>query len=108
MTTTISQSLIDEIIRRVRAATDPERIILFGSAATGTMSRDSDVDLLILEAEPSDARAASVRIADRLRGLGYPFDVIVMSTERYEESKNVVGGLAYPVNRHGRVVYEAA
>jgi hypothetical protein len=39
------------------------------------MSRDSDVDLLILETAPADARAASVLVADRLRGLGYPFDV---------------------------------
>jgi hypothetical protein len=40
--------------------------------------------------------------------MGYPFDVIVMSVERFEESKGVIGGIAYPANKYGKVVYEAA
>ncbi len=43
-----------------------------------------------------------------LSGLGYPFDIIVMATERFEESKDVVGGIAYPANKYGKVIYEAA
>ena len=43
-----------------------------------------------------------------LRGLGFAFEVIVMNTERFEETKNVIGGLAYPANKSGEVVYEAA
>lgn len=108
MATALDQALIDEIIRRVCAVAQPERIILFGSAAAGRMTRDSDVDLLVLENNPGNTREVSVRIGDALRGLGYPFDVIVMATERFEESKNVIGGIAYPVNKHGRVVYEIA
>ena len=104
----IDENLVHEIVRRVLTAATPERIILFGSAATGQMTPDSDIDLLILEAAPGDPRGASVRISSALRGLGYPFDVIVMPTERFEESKNVIGGIAYPANKYGRVIYEAA
>jgi hypothetical protein len=43
-----------------------------------------------------------------LCGLGYPFDVIVISTEWFEESKGVIGGIAYPANKYGKVTYEAA
>ena len=42
------QGTIDEIVRRVLSVTQPDRIILFGSAATGRMTRDSDIDLLIV------------------------------------------------------------
>jgi len=104
----IDESLVKEIVRRVLAATAPDKIILFGSAATGEMTRDSDIDLLVVEPDPGDRRKKSVKIDATLSGLGYPFDVIVISTEWFEASKNVIGGIAYPANKYGKVIYEAA
>jgi len=104
----IDESLVKEIVRRILGVACPDRIILFGSAAAGTLSRDSDIDLLILEANPGDHRRESVRIGATLDGLGYPFDVIVISTEWFEASKNVVGGIAYPAHKYGKVIYETA
>ena len=104
----IDESLVEEIVRRILAAAAPDKIILFGSAATGEMTRDSDIDLLIIEPDPGDRRKKSVRLREMLRGLGYPFDVIVISTEWFEESKGVIGGIAYPANKYGKVIYEAA
>jgi len=49
------------------------------------------------------------RSADEtLRGLGHAFDVIVLSNEWFEESKEVIGGIAYPAHKYGKVIYEAA
>jgi len=104
----IDESLVEEIVRRILAAAVPDKIILFGSAATGGMTRDSDIDLLIVERVPGDRRKKSVRLREMLCGLGYPFDVIVISTEWFEESKGVIGGIAYPANKYGKVIYEAA
>ena len=104
----IGEDLVEEIVRRVLSVTEPDQIILFGSAATGQMTRDSDVDLLILEKNPADPRDESVRVRETLRGMDFPFDVIVMASERFEETKNLIGGLAYPANKYGRVIYKAA
>ena len=104
----IDESLVREIVRRILSVTAPHKIILFGSAATGQMTRDSDIDLLIIETNPSDPRKEGVRLRDLLRGLGYPLDVVVISTEWFEESKGVIGGIAYPANKYGKVIYEAA
>ncbi len=104
----IDEKLIGEIIRRILGVSRPDRIILFGSAATDSMTRDSDVDILILEATPANVRDESVRLREALRGLGYPLDIIVMASERFEESKNIIGGIAYPANKYGKVIYEAA
>ena len=93
---------------RILAVTRPDRIIVFGSAAMSQMTRDSDIDLLILEAAPTDVREERVRIRQALRGVGYPFDIIVMATQRFEESKNVIGGIAHPANKYGKVIYETA
>ena len=48
-TTALNQDTLDEIIRRIVAVAEPEKIILFGSAARGEMDRHSDVDLLIVK-----------------------------------------------------------
>jgi len=99
------QGIRDEIVRRVRTVADPDRIILFGSAATGQMTRDSDVDLMVLLGSSANTRNDSVRISDALRRMGFAFDVFVMNTERFESEKDVIGGLAYPANKQGEVVY---
>ena len=104
----IDQALVEEIVRLILCVTKPDRVILFGSAATGQMTRDSDIDLLILEITPPNIREERTRIRRALRSLGHPVDIIVMSTERFEESKNIIGGIAYPANKRGKVIYEAA
>lgn len=100
--------LLDEIVARLTAVARPVRVIVFGSAATDSGTADSDIDLLIVLDEVGDARLESVRLRRALRGVGMPLDVIVMRTDRFEETKNVVGGIAYPANRYGKVIYEAA
>ena len=39
----IDDTLIAETVHRVLSVAQPDKIILFGSAATGTMTKDSDV-----------------------------------------------------------------
>ena len=104
----VDQELIDEIVWRVLSVAEPEKIILFGSAATGEIGPDSDIDLLVVESQPDDHRRESVEIGDALRGMGVPFDVIVISEDWFEASKNVIGGIAYPADKQGKVIYAAA
>ena len=104
----IDQTVIDEIVRRVTSVVPAERIILFGSTATGLMNRDSDVDRLILENSIADRGKEWLRVQDALLDLRYPFGIIIMTTERFEETKDLIGGIAYPANKCGKVLYEAA
>jgi len=62
----------------------------------------------VLLDDVTDPRRESVRLRGVLRGIAVPFDVVVMATQRFEETKHVVGGIAYPAHRYGRVIYEAA
>jgi len=104
----IDDNLVREIVQRLLGVARPDRIILFGSAATGQMTRDSDIDLLVVASAPSNTLDERVRLHKALRGLGFPFDVFIIGTERFEETKNIFGGIAYPANKCGRVIYEAA
>jgi predicted nucleotidyltransferase len=105
---TITENLVQEIVRRIVSITQPERIILFGSASTGQMTKDSDIDLLVVDSSDCDAREERLRIRKALRDLDHAFDVFVMPPERFEETKNVIGGIAYPAHKYGRVLYEVS
>jgi uncharacterized protein len=102
-----SQILI-QIVDRLTRVSRPDRIILFGSAAQGPMTTDSDIDVLVVASDIEDPRSESQRLRDALRGLGIAIDVVVMRSDRFEETKGVIGGIAYPANKYGRVIYEVA
>ena len=104
----IDEKTVQEIVRRILSVARPDKIILFGSAATGPMTPDSDIDLLIVERQVSDHRGEYVRVREALGDLGHPFDILFISTQWFQESKDVIGGIAYPANKHGKVIYEAA
>ena len=89
----IDDSLTSEIVRRVLAVSNPDRIILFGSAATGQMTSDSDIDLLIVEPDPANRHEECVKIRSAIGDVPFPVDVIVIRTERFEAAKNIFGGI---------------
>jgi len=104
----VNEKVIEQIVRRVTSVVRAERIILFGSAASAQMSRDSDIDLLIIEQDVADPWGERLRIRQALRGIEYPFDIMLMTQQRFEETKGVIGGIAYPADKQGIVIYEAA
>ncbi|MFQ5656462.1 MAG: nucleotidyltransferase domain-containing protein [Candidatus Methylomirabilales bacterium] len=83
-----------------------KRVILYGSRATGGAGPHSDFDLLVVEAGPVSQREEMVRLRQALGDLPYAVDVWVMSEEEFEETKHVIGGLAYPAHNYGLVLHE--
>lgn len=95
-----------EIVRRIRATAEPERIILFGSRARGEESADSDLDLfIVMESNlPRHKRAAPFYRA--LSGLGIAKDIVVYTPSEVEDWKTASCSLAATVLREGKVLYE--
>ena len=60
---------LEEIVRRIVEVAQPERIVLFGSAARGTPGPDSDVDLLVVK-RGAHRRKLAGEIYMRLIGVG--------------------------------------
>jgi uncharacterized protein len=105
---TIDAELISQVVERILKVAEPQRIILFGSAATGDATRDSDIDLLVIQRSFRSEREESIRLRKAMGDMDIPIDVFAMTSDRFEETKEVIGGLAYPANKYGRVIYEAA
>ena len=104
----VDEILLQEIVRRVLTVARPEKIILFGSAATGQMTKDSDIDLLIVERAPKNRHEESVAIGDAIGDVNFPVDVKIIASERFDATKNIIGGIAYPAHKYGRVLYGTA
>ena len=98
--------LLAEIIRRIRAVSDPEQIILFGSYARNDFGPDSDLDVLVVKAGIDAPRQESVRIRRALRGLPVPIDVVVATPEQIERHRHTIGLIYEPALREGRVLYD--
>jgi len=80
------------------------RIILYGSQATEEARSDSDFDVLVVERGAAPGRNERLRYIEALRAFPRPVDVWVMGEEELEETKNVVGGIAYPAHKYGIVL----
>jgi predicted nucleotidyltransferase len=104
----LSQNLVKKITKLVLGVTQPDRIILFGSAVSGGMTKDSDIDLLILRSGRFKYLDEYVKVRKALKDIAYPFDILFMDTDKYEKTKKMVGGIAYPAHKTGKVIYEAA
>ncbi|MBP8953053.1 MAG: nucleotidyltransferase domain-containing protein, partial [Armatimonadetes bacterium] len=80
--------ILDEIVRRIREAVDPDKIILFGSRARGDAGPDSDYDILIIA--PSD-RPRSRRtgpLYSALAGIGKPKGVVWWTQSEADDWRN--------------------
>jgi predicted nucleotidyltransferase len=101
-----SDEILQEIVRRIVAAVQPERIILFGSAARGEMDTDSDLDLLVIK-DCGHRRRMATKIERSLIGIGVPTDVIVATPDDIERYKDTIGLIYRPALREGKTIYAA-
>jgi predicted nucleotidyltransferase len=97
---------IPEITRRIVETSHPEKIILFGSYARGTISPDSDLDLLVIIPGVKHLRQESIRVRRALRGLLAPVDIVIATPDQIERLGNTNGLVYQSALREGRVLYE--
>lgn len=100
------ESVLQEMVRRLVEAIDPDRIILFGSRARGDARPDSDVDLLVIKDSSEPPHKRSISAYRALSGLSTPTDVIWRTAEEVEEWAGVRNYVTTRAMREGRVLYE--
>jgi predicted nucleotidyltransferase len=98
--------VLPEITRRILAASNPEKIVLFGSYARGDFGPDSDLDLLVILDGVDSPRAESVRLRRSLRGLLVPVDILVATPEQVERHRNTIGLIYCSALAEGEIIYE--
>lgn len=100
------ESFWNELVRRIRSVTEPEKIILFGSQARGDNKPSSDIDLFIIAESELPRYKRSVPFYRALSGLGVAKDIVVYTPEEVEDWKTASCSLAATALREGKVLYE--
>jgi predicted nucleotidyltransferase len=100
-----TQEMIDLASQRLMEAVGSSaRVILFGSAARGELTHDSDLDFLVIEREVENRVAEAVRLRDAVGRIGRPVDVIVMDEELANRRAKVRGTMVHHALHEGRVI----
>jgi predicted nucleotidyltransferase len=99
-------SPLPEIIRRIVAAVDPDRIILFGSRARGDAGSESDYDLLVVKSTNSRTLPLEKAAYRSMVGIMASVDILVETPERLERLREAPGLVFRDAAREGVTVYE--
>ena len=97
---------IEEFGRRIGREFGAEKVVLFGSYARGTITEDSDVDLLVIG--PFEGRSVdrSVEIRMKLRPR-FPVDLLVRTAEKVQQRIQMGDEFMREILEEGKVLYEA-
>ena len=102
----ISQSTMDEAIRRLVKAYNPLQIYLYGDYAEGTANEESTVDLLLV-VESSEERVIkrSYLAFDALLGLRMPNNVSVFTKAEFDQYAQDRNSTTYEIKTQGKLIY---
>lgn len=101
------QNIIKKIITSIRKVLDPDKVILFGSQATGKARPESDYDFLVIKAGIKDEIGIAQDIYECLLEMDedLALDIVVASAETVEKYRNSAGSIIKPAMKEGVVVY---
>lgn len=102
------QTILEAAKRAADAATQPARVMLFGSYARGDADENSDLDLLVIEENIADKAAEYLKLHRAVGPLGIGVDVLVFGQEEFERRAQVPGTLPYRAKREGKLLHDAA
>jgi predicted nucleotidyltransferase len=103
----LDPEILADIVARIVKVAKPETIILFGSAARGTMGPNSDVDLLVIKSGRFHRRRLAQQIYMRMEGAGEAVDIIIVTPEDVQRYRDTPWLVIAPALKEGRVVYAA-
>lgn len=107
MTKRVLQQCIAQVLNQVVGLAQPTRVILFGSAAKGTTTRDSDLDFLVVIPRTQDREKVIDRLNKEVRRPAMPCDFLVVSAETLRRSRSNPGLIYREILKHGREIYAA-
>lgn len=103
----LTEAKIQEVVDRVVAIAHPVKVVLFGSAARGPLGPHSDIDLLVIVQPGESTGQLAGDIHEGLLGVGWPIDVIVVTTDEVERYRHSPALVIKPALAEGRVVHAA-
>lgn len=98
--------LLDEIVDKLVGNIDVKKIVLFGSYSTGTYTKDSDLDLLVIAKTKERGIKRHAIISQLLEPRQLPLDIILKTPEEMRKRAHYFDPFISNINKNGKVLYE--
>ena len=105
MTRAQLQKNVRQVVDQIVELAQPRRIILFGSAATGRVEEDSDLDFLIVIPEDKRPQDLTDRLNMQVRNRPMPCDFMVVTQAVLDRNSDNPGLVYGEILTRGREVY---
>ena len=86
-------------------AISPEKIILFGSYATGKATNESDLDLVVVWNSDLNSHERNIFLSKLFPKRNFSLDIFAFTRKEAEKLKDVAGTIVYEAFHHGKVIY---
>src|SRR5436309_1546904 len=100
----ISDDLVFDITQRIVESFHPRRIIALGSYARGEQKPDSDLDLIVEMESDKPFYERGRGIAALFRNRKWAMDLLVYTSQEFDDLKQVLGTLPYSAEREGKIL----
>ena len=108
-------TVLDNVVQSLKSS-DPYKIILFGSYATGNFNEHSDIDLMIILDNDHVAKTYKERLDKKMHirqlvleiNREMPLDILVYSKAELNAIKQHGNYFIEEIERTGKVIYEKA
>ena len=94
-----------EIVEKLKPL-NPEKIILFGSYAYENPTKDSDLDICVVEKNYKNRFQEKQKIRELLKDINLPKDILNPTLEEYEFYKNEFGSVYKDIEEKGVVLWK--
>jgi predicted nucleotidyltransferase len=98
------QNIVEQLIDLYK----PEKIILFGSLAKGTINQGTDIDLFIIKHDVPKLGVDRIRQLDEIIKYRLATDFIVYQPEEVEQRLKLGDPFVKSILEEGKVLYDAA
>lgn len=102
----IEEKKLQEIIQKIVTAVSPQKIILFGSYATGNATYESDLDLVVIWDTKMNTHERNMKIRRLFPRRDFSLDVFVFTPEEESKYRDIKGTILNMSLMQGKVVYE--
>ncbi len=101
----LNENIKKMIREKIYSEIKPKQVILFGSYAYGTATKDSDIDLMIVEQKIVGSKVKeAVRIKRILNEVDMSKDILVVSEDEFEFYKTEAGSVIRDAYERGEVL----
>ncbi|MCK4554551.1 nucleotidyltransferase domain-containing protein [Candidatus Parcubacteria bacterium] len=102
------QRELNKLSKQIIENYKPEKIILFGSLASGKIREDSDIDLLVIKDTKKDywSRAKDISKAIGKISIDVPKDIINITPKELKHQLSIGDYFVQDIINNGKIIYE--